>query len=133
MSADTAYLDTSAFLKLIVREPESQPLKLALLRWPRQASATLLRTEAVRALRRAGYDNMTGPARQLFRAMRLVRMDEPLLDHAADLDPRELRSLDSVHLAAALALGPDLGVFLTYDVRLADAARGRGLPVASPA
>jgi hypothetical protein len=64
--------------------------------------------------------------------MRLIRLDEPLLDQAGDLDPREVRSFDAVHLAAAHAVGSDLGVFVTYDERQAGAARERGLVVESP-
>ncbi len=71
-------------------------------------------------------------ARRLLRTMRLIRLDEPLLDRAGDLDPRELRSLDAVHLAAALTVGSDLGVLITYDERLGEAARERGLAVGSP-
>jgi predicted nucleic acid-binding protein len=132
MSGRAAYLDTSAFVKLVVVEPESAALRRFLMRWPDRTSATLLRTEAVRALRRSGHDSHVGAARRLLRAMKLVRLDEPLLDRAGDLDPRELRSLDAVHLAAALAIGPDLGVLVTYDDRLGDAARQRGLVVESP-
>jgi uncharacterized protein len=132
MNGRAAYLDTSAFVKLVVPEPESAALRRFLMRWPERASATLLRTETVRALRRSGHDNRVGVARRLFSAIRLVRIDEPLLDRAGDLDPRELRSLDAIHLAAALAIGPDLGVLLTYDDRLAEAARQRGLVVQSP-
>jgi len=132
MNARTAYLDTSAFLKLVVTEPESAALRRSLLRWSERTSAALLRTEAVRALRRAGHDHRVGSARRLLRAMRLIRLDERLLDQAGDLDPRELRSLDSVHLAAALAVGGDLAVFVTYDERLGGAARDRGLVVDSP-
>src|SRR5579884_2432397 len=65
-------------------------------------------------------------------AMWLVRLDEPLLDRAGELEPRTLRSLDAMHLAAALAIGPELGAFLTYDERLAEAARGVGLTVHAP-
>lgn len=132
MNGRAAYLDTSAFVKLIVVEPESAALRRFLMPWPERTSATLLRTEAVRALRRSGHDGHVGAARRLFSSMRLVRLDEPLLDRAGDLDPRELRSLGAVHLATALAIGPDLGVLLTYDERLGDAARQRGLVVQSP-
>jgi hypothetical protein len=31
-------------------------------------------------------------------AVALVRAEEPLIDRAGELDPRELRSLDAVHL-----------------------------------
>lgn len=132
MSGRVAYLDTSAFVKLVVVEGESASLRRYLEGWPERVSATLVRTEAVRALRRAGYGNRIGAARRLMSGMRLVRLDETTLDWAADLDPPELRSLDAIHLAAALAVGPDLGVMLTYDERLADAARLRGLVVQSP-
>jgi uncharacterized protein len=132
MNGRVAYLDTSAFLKLVVVEPESAALHRFLTRWPGRASATLLRTEAIRALRRAGQGTHLGPARRLLATLRLVRVDEPLLDRAAELDPRELRSLDAIHLAAALAIGPDLGAFLTYDERLAEGARRHGLAVQAP-
>ena len=132
MSGRTRYVDTSAFLKLIVAEPESVALRTRLRRWPDRASATLLRTETVRALRRSGNDHLVGNARRLLRAIHLVRIDEPLLDRAGDLGPAELRSLDAIHLATALSIGPELGVFVTYDGRLREAALSQGLDVESP-
>ncbi|MBA2638649.1 MAG: type II toxin-antitoxin system VapC family toxin [Nocardioidaceae bacterium] len=132
MSASAAYLDTSAFVKLLVAEPESAALRARLARWPDRVSATLLRTETVRALRRSGNEHLIGSARRLFRAILLIRLDEPLLDRAGDLGPAELRSLDSVHLAAALSVGTDLGVMITYDDRLREAALAQGLDVESP-
>jgi predicted nucleic acid-binding protein len=132
MNGKAAYLDTSAFLKLIVSERESPALLRFLARWPARTSAVLMRTEAVRALRRAGYDSQVGAARQLLGTMRLIRLDEPLLDRASELEPREMRSLDAVHLAAALTIGSELGVLVTYDQRLGDAARDRGISVSSP-
>jgi predicted nucleic acid-binding protein len=132
MSASVAYLDTSAFVKLIVAEPESGELRARLRRWPDRASATLLRAETIRALRRSGNDKLIGKARRLFGAVYLIRLDEPLLDRAGDLGPAELRSLDAVHLAAALSIGPDLGVLFTYDSRLRDAAVLQGIDVESP-
>lgn len=132
MSGRAAYLDTSAFVKLIVAEPESVALRAQLQRWPERASATLLRTESVRALRRSGHDHLVGKARRLCGAIRLIRLDEPLFDRAGDLGPADLGSLDAIHLAAALSIGPDLGVLLTYDARLAAAALGQGVEVESP-
>lgn len=43
-----------------------------------------------------------------------------------------LRTLDAIHLATALRLGSDLDAVVTYDNRLAEAARTLGLPVAAP-
>jgi predicted nucleic acid-binding protein len=44
-----------------------------------------------------------------------------------------LRTLDAIHLASALAIRDELEAFVTYDSRLADAARSAGLSVISPA
>jgi len=41
-------------------------------------------------------------------------------------------SVDATRLAAAMSLGPDLGVVVTYDDRMLAAASLFGLPVASP-
>ena len=62
----------------------------------------------------------------------MVRVGEPLLDRAADLEPGELRALDAIHLASALEIGPDLGVMIAYDIRLRAAAEAYGLAVESP-
>lgn len=132
MNGRAAYLDTSAFVKLLVAEPETEPLRARLRRWPERAAATLLRTETVRALRWSGNDALVGLARRMFGGLLLIRIDEPLLDRAGDLGPTKLRSLDAIHLAAALSIAPDLGVFLTYDVRLKEAALAQGLSVESP-
>lgn len=43
-----------------------------------------------------------------------------------------LRSLDAIHLASALSMGSELDALITYDVRLADAARAAGLTVVTP-
>ena len=133
MAATVAYLDSSAFVKLVVREPESSALTRSLARWPERASAALLRTEAVRALRHSGNDGYVARARSLMRSVHLVQVEEVLLDRAADLAPTTLRSLDAVHLASAMSLGPDLGTVFAYDLRLVQAAEALGLQVASPA
>ncbi len=133
MNGRVAYLDSSAFVKLLVIEPESAALRMALARWPERASAALLRTEVVRSLRRSGNGALVGPARRLFRSLRLVRVDELLLDRAGDLYPVKLRSLDAIHLAAAMTIGSDLSVVFTYDDRLRDAAQASGLVVMAPA
>jgi hypothetical protein len=85
-----------------------------------------------RALKRSGNDYLLGQARRMLAAITLVRLDEPLLDRAGDLEPAELHSLHAIHLAAALSIGPDLGAPITYDDRLREAALKQGLPVESP-
>jgi uncharacterized protein len=70
--------------------------------------------------------------RLLRRDIAMIPLDRDLLDQAALLQPVGLRTLDAIHVAAALALGDDLSEVVTYDGRLAEAARQQGLVVASP-
>jgi predicted nucleic acid-binding protein len=62
----------------------------------------------------------------------LLKIDAEIFDRAGALEPPSLRSLDALHLAAAMALGPDLAGIVAYDDRLIAAAVELGLPVASP-
>jgi predicted nucleic acid-binding protein len=132
MSADVAYIDTSAAVKLLMTEPESPALRRWLRRRPARASAALLRVELVRVVRRAGLPRLIPEARKLLAGVHLIRLDDALLDRAADLDPIDLRSLDSIHLAAAVSLGEDLAAVVSYDERLLAAATSLGLPTATP-
>lgn len=128
----TAYLDSSAGLKLIVDEPESEPLRTWLAERPARASSALFRTELLRAARRS-MANRVARAREVIANVTLLAIDEPLLEIAAHLDPPALRSLDAIHIATALRLGDELHALVTYDQRMIEAAERLGLPVASPA
>jgi predicted nucleic acid-binding protein len=132
MSAEVAYLDTSAAVKLLMTERESPALRKWLRRRPERASAALLRVELVRVVRRAGVPRLIPEARKLLAGVHLIRLDDALLDRSAELDPTELRSLDSIHLAAAASLGDDLAAVVSYDDRLLAAAASLGLPIATP-
>jgi predicted nucleic acid-binding protein len=132
MSAEVAYLDTSAAVKLLMTELESPALREWLRERPVRASAALLRVELIRVVRRAGLPHLLPEARSLLAGVHLVRLDDALLDQAAGLDPTELRSLDSIHLAAASSLGDDLAAVVSYDDRLLAAAASLGLPTATP-
>jgi predicted nucleic acid-binding protein len=63
----------------------------------------------------------------------LLPLDDPILDRATELEPAELRSLDALHLATALSIRDEIGVFVTYDERLGDVAEAQGLTVSRPA
>jgi predicted nucleic acid-binding protein len=131
VSGKFIYLDTSAFVKLVVADSESSALSQYLRRRPNQASAALIRTEALRAARRLD-PSLTAAVRQRLRYLTLIRLSSDLLDRAGELDPLTMRSLDAIHLAAALSLGSDLGSFVTYDETLGSAAAHAGLRVVSP-
>jgi predicted nucleic acid-binding protein len=60
-------------------------------------------------------------------------LSDRVLAIAGGLLPPELRSLDAIHLATASLLGETLGKVVTYDARMADAARQLGWSVVAPA
>lgn len=125
-------MDTSAFLKLVVHEAESD----ALLAWARDEQAhffasELLRVEALRTARRYSTDALQ-EARERLDVVTLVTVTGDICERAASLDPSILRSLDAVHLATALAIGDGLGGVVTYDHRQADACAAHGVPALAP-
>jgi predicted nucleic acid-binding protein len=132
MSAERAtYVDSSALVKLAVREPESAALRRYLGRRQPLVSSALARTEVVRALAPLGSEAVRR-GRNVLTRVELLRVNDRVLDAAAVLVPTDLRSLDAIHLASAEQLGSDLRGFVTYDERLATAAAGRGLRVIRP-
>ena len=131
MNAEVWYLDTSALVKTVVAEAESSALADWLQDKRRLAACDLMRVEAVRAVRLS--DPAAVPrARQAVDTLIGIRLDDDLYRTAADLDPPVLRSLDAIHLAAALSMGPDLAGVVTYDQRMAEGARALGLQVEAP-
>ncbi len=132
MSADVAYLDTSAVVKLLMQEPETVALRRRLRSWQRRTSVALLRVELLRAVRRAGIPRLMTQARRQLGTIHLIRLDDELLERAAELEPPTVRSLNAIHLAAALSLGSGLAAVVTYDNRMITAAQAIGLPVVAP-
>ncbi|MGH7642920.1 MAG: type II toxin-antitoxin system VapC family toxin [Candidatus Dormibacteria bacterium] len=132
MIAEVAYLDTSAVVKLLVREEESRALRAELERWPRRASSALLRVELLRTVGRAGLPALVAVAHLQLSSIHLLRLDQEVLSRAAELEPWTLRSLDAIHLASALALGEELGTLLTYDRRMAAGSLAIGIDTRSP-
>lgn len=126
------YLDSSAIVKLVVREAGSAALRRFLVRDPVRVSSALARVEVVRAIRAQGHD-ARARAELVLSRIRLLQIDDDVLDAAADLDPGVLRSLDAIHLASARALGSALTAVVTYDARMATAATRLGIPVVAPA
>jgi predicted nucleic acid-binding protein len=127
------YLDSSALIKLVVHEAESDALRRFLRAWPSRVSSALAAVEVPRAVRRLSTDaRAQGLAQRVLAATTLLGVDETILAAAAALEPVTLRSLDAIHLASALALGSELGGLVTYDERLAGAARAAGVAVHAP-
>ncbi len=125
------YLDSSAIVKLAVREAESLALRRYLRRRGPLVTSSLSRTEVMRALLPGGGDAVAA-GRKVLTRLDLVRINNRVLDEAATLLPIQIRSLDAIHLATAGQLGQDLGALVTYDDRMAEAAKHIGHRVVAP-
>jgi uncharacterized protein len=130
------YLDSAALVKL-VREEDETP---ALVAWlneragQRLVASVLVDVEVPRALRRSQPGVLGAVAATLARIDRIELDAAVRATAAAYVDPL-LRSLDAIHLATAdqlVASGKDVSAFVTYDERLAEAARASSFSVAAP-
>lgn len=97
INGSALYLDSSAFLKLVMPEPETAALKAHLRNWRWRVSATLLCTEALRAAARTASARVPAVRRQL-RGLILIDLDRDLLNRAGAITPLDLRSLDAIHV-----------------------------------
>jgi len=125
------YLDSSAIVKLAVRERESDALRRHLRRRRPLVSSSLARAEVLRALLPGG-ENALVAGRRVLASLDLVRVNDRVLDLAGSMVPIELPSLDAIHLATAERLAGELASFVTYDERMAAAARQLGHRVSAP-
>ena len=125
-----AYLDTSAAMKLVVDEPQSEALtaELAARDDRRLVSSWLLHTEMYCAAGRHPDDIDLGAVRVVLGAVDLIDLIRGDLLAAGTHAP--LRSNDAIHLAVALRVGAD--EIVTYDTELAERAQSAGLSLLAP-
>lgn len=123
------YLDTSAAMKLLVEEPESAQLEEDISTASEVVACFLLETELRRAVQR--YPDLAqADASDLLDRVALHEVPPSLFSEAGLLPGATLRSLDALHVAAAVRLGVD-GV-ATYDERMQEAVTAAGLRVIAP-
>jgi predicted nucleic acid-binding protein len=124
----SSYIDSSAALKLVVEERESE----ALVRWldehPEIVGTLLVETEVRRAARRMAVPQSV--VNEMLEGVTLHDVTPGTFREAGALPGDHLRSLDALHLAAALRLG--CRTVVTYDGRMAEAARELGFDVVAP-
>lgn len=125
-----SYLDTSAAMKLVLDEPQSDALTADLAGSDdRQlVSSLLLHTEMHCAAGRHPQDVDLEAVRTVLDAVSLIDLTRGDLLTAGTHAP--LRSNDAIHLAVALRVGAD--EIVTYDGELIEQATAAGLPVLSP-
>jgi predicted nucleic acid-binding protein len=140
------YFDTCALLKLIREDANSPALGAFIHARPdtRWFSSELARAELVRTVRRINHDDKgrliddgrlraeLGYIESLWERLDLIAVSTRVLNDAAAIEQPFLRTLDAIHLAAATSMRLSLSAFVTYDKKLATAARKAGLTVLSP-
>ncbi|UFU02311.1 type II toxin-antitoxin system VapC family toxin [Ruania suaedae] len=123
------YADTSALGALLVAQPETRALADWLDQTPsRLVSSDLLETELRRMAVREGRDQAKVSA--ILDGVSLAALDRATYRSAGFLPMPKLRTLDALHLEAAMRL--DVEAILTYDRRLGEAARSAGVDVIAP-
>jgi predicted nucleic acid-binding protein len=123
-------MDTSAFVKLVVPEPETEAL--ALTPEDRMVASSVLEVETLRAVRRAkGAEGLENARRQLA-GVGLLPLTAKVRGRVGELEPDTLRSLDAIHLASALSLGERLDCLYAYDTRMIAVAQTQGLSICAP-
>ena len=128
-SRTVVYVDTSALGALLVEQLESDALES----WFDQTSdmlvsSDLLEVELRRLAVREGIDQ--ADVTRLLDGVSLAALDRAVYRSAGLLPMPYLRTLDALHLEAAMRL--DAAAVLTYDRRLSKAARSVGLRVVAP-
>jgi predicted nucleic acid-binding protein len=133
-----AYLDTSALLRLVLREPGALDELRAC---EALVSSELIAVESARTidrLRLQGALSTEEAARRLevardwLEAVDLVLLQRPVLARASEPFPTALGTLDAMHLSTALVWRDRTGaplVMATHDRDLALAARSYGMEV----
>ncbi len=125
------YVDTSALARVMLGEPDTAAIAVALTDFSQHFSSRLLAVELRRVALR---ENLPAVADALLGSVALIPLDEAILATAETVTPAEVATLDALHLATALRLA-DAGLLttvLTYDDRLAAGARANGLTALAP-
>lgn len=132
------YADTSALLKLLVREAESTAIESELTRWPSLATSVVTEVELPRAVARAREDRpdtvIDGSLilEGVLAAAAIIELSENIVTAARDVAPVQVGALDAIHVASALSLERELAGVATYDHRMAEALARAGVVVVAP-
>lgn len=132
------YVDTSALLKLLIREAESEAVEVELLRWGKLATSVVTEVELPRAIARAREERpdavIDGSVvlQSVLACTAIVPLGAGIVAKARDVSPVHVGALDAIHIASALSLGRDLATVATHDHRMQDALAKIKVEVLAP-
>jgi predicted nucleic acid-binding protein len=136
--AGILYVDTSALLKLLVREMESTAIERELLQWPSLATSVVTEVELPRAVARAREDRPDAVIdgslvlQGVIASAAIIELNEGIVATARNIAPVHVGALDAIHIASALSLDQELGGVATYDNRMSEALVRAGANVVAP-
>ena len=125
------YIDASAFVKLIVEEKETQALLKSL---PSSLiSGEILTVEVMRTTVHSDAETIAF-ARKLLAGINFMPISSEVISIASLFGAHiKSKTLDAIHLAAALSIGSTIDGIITYDKTMIADAKLLGIPVLSPA
>lgn len=132
------YVDTSALLKLLVREVESAAIERELLRWSELATSVITEVELPRAVARAREERpdavIDGSVvlQGVLASAAIIPLSESIAAEAHRVAPVHVGALDAIHIASALSLRKQLAGVATYDKRMQDSLSRLGVQVIAP-
>ncbi len=132
------YVDTSAMLKLLVREAESDAIERELLKWSELATSVITEVELPRAVARAREERADAVIdgsvvlQGVLASAAIIPLSENIVAAARKVKPVHVGALDAIHIASALSLGRDLAGIATYDKRMQDALGPLRVDVIAP-
>jgi predicted nucleic acid-binding protein len=133
-----AYIDTSAFLRIVLREPGALD---ELRTYDRLVSSELIAVESARTIDRLRIQGALtmreaaerrGAVNEWLEAIDLVLVRPPVLSRASEPMPMPIGTLDAIHLSTALIWRDRIGSLqemATHDTALGAAARAFGFDV----
>lgn len=130
MADESTYIDSSALVKLVLDEPESEVLAQSIAREHRLITSWLSSVEVVRAIR-VGNPAFEAQAEQVLSTCTRLAVTHEVLRTAQQLAGPALRTIDAIHLATARRARARR--VIAYDRRLIAAAEEAGVEVLSPA
>ncbi len=132
------YVDTSAMLKLLVREAESAAIEHELLKWSQLATSVITEVELPRAVARARVERTDAVIdgsvvlQGVLASAAIVPLSENIVAAARNVKPVHVGALDAIHIASARSLGRQLAGVATYDKRMQDALEPLGVGIIAP-
>lgn len=124
------YLDSSAILKLIIKEAESDSLRKFIN--TKVITSAISRVEVIRTLS-LNDESLIIAGQMVLEKFELMPLSRPILTIAENFSPQiTLRSLDALQVASVIFLSPMVKSLITYDKNMIKNAKALGISVVSP-